>query len=70
MQVAADQVFTWPHGAEMPALTPLVEDTETKSEGDEEQAEETDGEVLKRDVVQVSSWARFGCVGIRSDDYA
>ena len=50
LQIAADTVFTWYHSGALPSLCILSGET-----GDENNtAEETDADVVKRDVIEVS----------------
>ncbi len=57
IQVAADDVFHWHRGWEMPSLCPVTEEIEEKQMTDEEKEEkekETDADVLKQDLIKVN----------------
>ena len=53
-----EKVFSFPHGLELPSLSPLYEKKEksTSKEDKEEERNMTDAELLKKDVVKVSKF--------------
>jgi len=53
-QIAADRVFTWYPGGALPCLCPLADETAS-----ENAAEESDTDVVKRDVIEVCGALEF-----------